>query len=171
MGIQTRTAWCESKNVFVEHTNFACTAYQICEKLQQPQHSAAFAQAALHSLSLTWGFERLVHCPSQAERKNSMVPTSQRRSNHLGTLQEVLQDSHWQHVMPGAFSEATLKMLADCCKKAGPKSPYISLNWLMILKTHKRWSAAVASMWSRYNKLVLCALGFSSAVHKPMQVC
>ena len=153
----------------MEHSGLAYVAYQICEKLRQPKHSAAFDQAALQSCSLTWGFKRLAHRPSRNESHNNVVPTSQRRSVQLRTLQEVLQDSHWQHVMPGAFSEATLSLLADCCKKDWPKSPYVSVSWPMILKSHQMWTWAVAPLWTRYTKLFRCVLYSSNAAHEPMQ--
>lgn len=144
-----RIALSEHPDIYVDYAALAHMACLVCTKLRQPEHSAAFAQAALHSFGFTWGFGKLTHRPFGAERSRSRASASSRRRGQLRTFQKVLDPSQWQHVKPGAFSERALRMMADCCRKDWLESPYINNSLPGILRSHKSWCSALASLLRR----------------------
>ena len=149
LGTQMRLASSEHRNSYVDYATLAHMAYLVCQKLQQPEHCAAFAQAGLHSFCFIWGFGKLPRRPSETESRTGCGSRSFRRDGQLRSFQEVLERSQWQHIKPGAFSASTLRMMADCCKKTWPESPFINISLPRILKSHESWCSTLASLLTR----------------------
>lgn len=140
----------DNRDIYLEYPTLANMAYMMCERWQPPEHFAAFAHMALHSLSFTIGFGKLVHNSSKAE---SSISASYRRSSQLKLFHSVLRKSKWQHVKPGAFSQRTLITVAAWCKKDWAKMPFGTIRVQQILQSHESWCSALASLFRRYSRL------------------
>ena len=122
--------------MYLQHASLAEIAANICRASQQPEHTAAFAQASLHSIGFTYGFGKL-------------VSANENRTSRLQQVPRVLQEPEMQRHMRGAFSQETLSRMAACCDRHLPESHLVK-TWLpRVINCHESWCNAVAPLMIR----------------------
>ena len=134
------TSTIEQREIYMRHAPLANMAANVCRASQQPEHTAAFTQASLHSVGFTYGFGKL-------------VSGNENRTRTLQLLPRVLQDPEMQRRMPGAFSQETLSKMAACCDRHVPES-HLAKTWLpRVINSHESWCSAVAPLLTRLARL------------------
>ena len=144
-GISSCVTVFEYKSPEIEYAGLAQIACHISTCLQQPEHSVAFSHASLHATGFTLGFGKLVDSDSERQRKHALV--------HLPKL---VRGPDWQHLMPGAFSQQTLKMMAACSDKYYPDFSLVK-TWLpRVIYSHESCSHALVPLLTRYKREYYC---------------